>query len=86
MNTQILQGGNVLAIHINGMALETKHLTQTILHLGFNRGSYTNKWAHRDLTFVAQSPPPIKMACTVELKTCVFSCRSVGYNHSWNLI
>ena len=51
--------------HINGLALEIKDYTEPIFHLGFNRSPMSTKLAQKDPSFVAQSTPPLEMACNV---------------------
>ena len=63
--SQILQGKIGLVRHINGLAPDTKELTEPIFHLGINRGSHINKMDTQGLKLISQSPPSLEMACTV---------------------
>ena len=64
---QILKGKNGLVRHINGLAPETEEFIHPILHLGFHWLHHLKKRSHRDSTFLAQSPTPLEIACTIEL-------------------
>ena len=64
---RIFKGQNILVIYINILAPEIEELDQTILYRDLHWGFHVKKRTHMDPTFVAQSPPPIEMACTVDL-------------------
>ena len=78
---------NGLVRHISGLVPETKEPTKTIFHLGLNRGSQINKTGTQGSNLcgaVSYSSWNGLHRWVVELVLCI--CRSVGYDHCWNLI
>ena len=86
-NTWILWDKNVLFRHINSPTPEIKELTETIFHLGFNRGSHINKTGIEgsNICGAVSSSSWNGLHCWF-LEIMIFIFRSIGSNHLWNLI
>ena len=87
MNTGILEDKNGLVRHIHGLSPEIKELNEIIFHLGFNRGSYTNKTdthASKLCVTVSYSSWNGLHRWVVELVILVF--KIICSNHIWKLL
>ena len=78
---------NRLVRRIHGLAPEIEELTQSIFHMGFNWVSHINKIGTKSSNIcVSISSFSLNgLHCWV-VELMIFFCRSIGSNHSWNLI